>query len=117
VGNSEQKSGPDPGATTHSTTAVAETRDRFELALEGARPNPAHGGSMNVWFTLASREAATLELIDIAGRRVARRQVGALGPGPHLVTLGPSLRLKSGLYFLRLVQGERALTTRVVSML
>jgi hypothetical protein len=108
---------PDPGAQTYSiygTTGV-EAPAVWALALEGARPNPARG-MISVGFTLPSSERATLELIDIAGRRVARREVGSLGPGRHVVQLGGSPRLRSGLYFLRLIQGERVLKARVVLM-
>jgi len=65
-----------------------------------------------VWFTLPSRERAVLEVMDIAGRRVLRREVGSLGPGRHLVDLSASLRAP-GLYFLRLAQGGQLLRARV----
>ena len=82
------------------------------LALAGARPNPTTG-PIQVWLTLPSRERATLDLLDVAGRRVARREVGQLGPGTHLVTLTPSPTPRAGLYFLRLTQGDRELKGRV----
>jgi hypothetical protein len=71
---------------------------------------------IHAWFTLPSRDPATLELIDIAGRRVVRHEVGAWGPGPQVLTLGASPRLTSGLYFLRLTQAGRVLNARVVLM-
>jgi hypothetical protein len=112
VGNMEAPPvNPDYDAQTLSTTGV-DPGLRWRLELGGARPNPARG-SIHVWFTLANRESATLELIDIAGRRVTRREVGSLGAGPHLVNLAASTRLQSGIYFLRLIQGERVLTARV----
>jgi hypothetical protein len=114
VGNIQPISG-NPDVTIASQVGV-ESPGSWTLALEGARPNPALGGSMNVWFTLASRASATLELIDIAGRRVLRRQVGDLGPGPHQVTLRASPGLRSGLYFLRLIQNDRVLSARLVLM-
>jgi hypothetical protein len=83
------------------------------LALEGAHPNPAFG-AIHVWFTLPSREAATIDVIDVSGRRVLRREVGGLGPGRHFFTLGSSPRLRPGLYFLRLSQGRLSLSRRVV---
>jgi hypothetical protein len=103
-----------PDAQTLSTTAV-EAPGFARLALAGARPNPARDGVLRVAFTLPSRERATLELIDIAGRRVASREVGALGPGPHELSFDRP-RLKAGLYFLRLSQAEHTLTGRVVMM-
>ena len=103
-----------PDAQTLSTTAVESAAD-LSLALHGAQPNPAIG-ILRVEFTLPSREAASLELIDIAGRRVLRREIGELGPGRHVVTLNPSPRLRAGLYFLRLAQGDRRLQSKVVIM-
>jgi hypothetical protein len=100
-----------PDAETFSRVAVEE-RTPLQFALMGAVPNPAVGG-VRVRFTLASGEPATLELIDIAGRRVVRREVGSLGPGQHVVALGTSPALRAGLYFLRLVQGGRVLHARV----
>jgi hypothetical protein len=109
-GNVEAAPGS-PDAETYSTTAAEEPR-AWRLGLAGARPNPARG-EMRVWLTLPSRQAATLELIDVAGRRVARREVGWLGPGTHVVVLDPGPRMRAGLYFLRLTQGGRVLTARV----
>jgi hypothetical protein len=70
-------------------------------------------GAVRLWFTLASGEQATLEVIDVMGRRVQRREVGALGPGRHSVTLGETPRLQTGLYFLKLAQGGEVRTARV----
>jgi hypothetical protein len=82
------------------------------LALEGARPNPSVG-TLHVRFTLPSREPATLELIDVAGRRVLRRDVGALGPGVHVVDIEEQRPLRPGLYFIRLAQAGREIAQRV----
>jgi hypothetical protein len=113
VGNMENPpTNPDFDTQTLSTTGVAPG-PTWTLALAGARPNPARG-TIHVSFTLANRDKATLEMIDVAGRRVERREVGTLGPGPHVVTLGGAPRLKSGIYFLRLTQGEDVLRSRVV---
>src|SRR5262249_23039465 len=99
VGN-VQSTPTNPDVTLSSQVAV-EGGPSWTLALEGARPNPAHG-TFEVAFTLPNREPATLELIDVAGRRVGRREVGMLGPGPHQATFATSPWLKSGIYFLRL---------------
>jgi hypothetical protein len=47
------------------------------------------------------------------GRRVFRREVGALGPGPHMVPIAAQPTLRAGLYFLRLSQGPQVLHARV----
>src|SRR4029453_10014398 len=102
-----------PDAQAFSTTAVEE--GTVQLALMGGQPNPARG-VLRVAFSLASKAPATLELIDIAGRRVVRREVSELGPGRHTLTLGSTPALKSGVYFVRLVQAEHTMEKRVVLM-
>jgi hypothetical protein len=82
-----------------------------ELGLSRVFPNPANAG-LYVSFALPSTAPATLELLDIAGRRVNARAVGSLGPGSHVVDLAERVRLASGLYFVRLSQGGRTLTAR-----
>jgi hypothetical protein len=96
---------------TFSRVSVDAT-DGVQLALEGAHPNPVTGPA-RVWFTLPSRERATLEVMDIAGRRLLRREVGTMGPGRHSVDVTAAAR-RPGLYFLRLAQGNRTLRARMV---
>lgn len=85
----------------------------FALELAGARPNPA-AGEMWVDFALPRGETARLELLDIAGRRVAAREVGDLGAGRHRVRLGEGLRLAPGVYVIRLVTVGRAITRKAL---
>lgn len=85
----------------------------FELALADPRPNPSHG-SVSMGFTLAGGTAASLVVIDAGGRVVLRRDVGSLGPGPHVVALGDGPRLRPGLYVVRLAEGGRARSRRIV---
>ncbi len=84
-----------------------------ELALGGVRPNPA-SGELAVEFSLPDGAPARLEAYDLAGRRVAVREVGPLGGGSHVVRLGERRRLSPGVYQLRLSRGERVLTARAV---
>jgi hypothetical protein len=83
------------------------------LALAGAWPNPILGGPMSVQFTLATSAPAALELFDLAGRRVAARDVGSLGAGRHSVELAPAHRLAPGIYLVRLTQGDGSRVARV----
>jgi hypothetical protein len=99
---------PWKGAVTSVPQAPA-----IGLALRGFEPNPARG-VLETAFTLATQERATLELFDIAGRRLAVRDVGGLGPGSHRVTLAEDIPVRSGLYTLRLTQGGRMVVTRGV---
>jgi hypothetical protein len=110
IGNVESPPGT-PDATTLSRTAV-EGPGSWKLVLDGAQPNPAKG-TINVRFTLPSSKTATLEVIDVAGRRVLRREVGGLGPGHHVMALTASQSLRTGVYLLRLVQGSVTLSSRV----
>jgi hypothetical protein len=101
-----------PDAQTFSSVAVGDPRVAWTLGLAGAVPNPARG---QVWasIVLANAAPATLELMDVAGRRVFRREVGALGAGPHVVPIAAQPTLRAGLYFLRLSQGPQVLHARV----
>ncbi len=89
------------------------TAENLRFALDGVRPNPALGGQLTVSFVLPSAVSAKVELLDIAGRRVAEHEVGSLGPGRHAVDLTANTRLAPGVYFVRLRQGESLLATRV----
>jgi hypothetical protein len=77
------------------------------LDLAPPRPNPA-SDALTVSFVLPVRGPATLEVLDVAGRRLRSRDVGALGPGRHTVKLELDARIPPGIYFVRLTQGGRA---------
>jgi hypothetical protein len=83
------------------------------LELAGARTNPVSGRAVRVGFVLPGAEAAQLELFEVTGRRVAAREVGALGAGAHEVDLAERGRIRPGLYFVRLRQGARQKLARV----
>jgi len=93
---------------------VWATASRPHLTLEGILPNPTTNGRITVAFVLPTDDAASLELLDIAGRRVASRDVGSLGRGRHQVTLEGSARLAPGVYLVRLVQAQSSRTMRAV---
>ena len=84
------------------------------LALDPMRPNPSRGGPLTVQFTLASAGAASIELFDVAGRRMAAREVSSLGVGRHALDLREGRRLAPGLYLVALRQGTSVRVTRVV---
>ena len=83
------------------------------FGLEGARPNPAE---RDLWvsFVLPNASPGTLSLVDVTGRVARAMNVGSLGPGRHLVNLGNGQRFTPGVYLVRLVQGARVATRRVV---
>ena len=83
------------------------------LALDPVRPNPARGGAPTIGFALPSAAPATLELLDVAGRRVATCDLASVGAGHHVRTLAGGTRLEPGLYFVRLRQGAEIRSARV----
>ena len=95
------------------TRVPVDVPDAVQLAIAGSIPNPARG-DLVLAFTLTDRSAATLELFDVTGRRVLRREVGGLGIGSHRMALGTGRRLDPGVYFVRLTQRERSVTARTV---
>ena len=97
---------------THGETWV-DVPSRNRLALAGTRPHPAGTGAL-VMLSLPRRAPARLDVLDIAGRRVVSREVGALGPGTHAVRIAELDRLPAGVYLLRLVQGSESVTGRMV---
>jgi hypothetical protein len=81
------------------------------FALHGLQNNPAVGDIVVV-FSLPDARAATLELLDITGRRVVSQDVGSLGLGRHTVTLGAGTHYAPGVYLVRLNQAGRSVTVR-----
>ena len=95
-----------------ATLPVVEPPAVAMMSLRGATPNPASAGRFVVRFTLRDGSAARLDLIDIAGRVVRTRDVGAMGPGSHALDLGAGEALRPGVYFIRLRQAGQELRTR-----
>ena len=84
----------------------------LELALAGFRPNPAVRNA-SIAFRLGSSSPARLEVIDIAGRTVFTREVGALGAGSHVESIGS---VGTGVYVLRLTQDGHMVSTKATLM-
>lgn len=102
----------DYALTTPSGGADVNQVARDDFALRAVRPNPSMGDRLEVEFALARSGPASLELLDVAGRRVVGREVGQLGAGPHSVDLAAGRRLVEGVYIVRLSQDGRASTTK-----
>jgi hypothetical protein len=58
--------------------------------------------------------SATLELIDIGGRVVLRREVGSLGMGRHVVRLNDGAPVHPGAYWLRLTHDGQSLKAKAI---
>jgi hypothetical protein len=76
-----------------------------------ALDNPASGGTVRVMFALPAPGTASLEVLDVRGRRVARER-GMFDVGTHTVTLARGLR--RGIYLVRLTHGGRSVTCKAV---
>ena len=102
------------GAAGDTTGTTWVTVPAAELAL-AAWPNPAIGGRVRLGLTLLDGSPASLEVVDIGGRVVARRAIQPGSGGPMLVDLGGS-RLAAGVYHVRLRQGALQRSMRLVVM-
>ncbi len=96
------------GLTIPNVTGV-ETHSGAEFSL---RPTFNPGSSLDFSVTLPDGGSARLDVIDVTGRTVSSRDVGALGAGPHRVNLSSAKSFTPGVYFVRLSRGNQVLTTR-----
>jgi hypothetical protein len=83
------------------------------FALAGVRPNPSRGERLRVVFSLPDAAPARLDLLDVGGRVLARREFAALGAGEHTLDLSAGLHLTSGIYLVRLTRGASVRVVRV----
>ncbi len=100
-----------PARVLAETWVDVPAQARF--ALRGVLANPT-SGPLRVAFELTGRGAATLELFDVGGRRVASRNAGALGAGPHELDLSAGQRFAPGVYVVQLREGTAVCRTRAV---
>jgi PKD repeat protein len=80
------------------------------LELLGVRPDAA---SLAVRLSLPQGESARLEVLDIAGRVLSRRDLGSLSPGVHEERVTLDHRPSPGIYFVRLIQGANFASRKV----
>ena len=99
------------GATQTTAETWLEIPAVARFALHGVRPNPTRG-SFEVSFELPDAAPATLDVLDISGRRVESRGVGLLGAGSQAITLGGREPLPAGIYIVRLTRSGRSLATK-----
>jgi len=111
-----------PPATSTATIATASQSATSEsapnvprvLAVSPSGANPASGRSLVVDVALPTAAPARLEMLDVMGRVVAERDLGALGTGRHAVDLSAGLRaFAPGVYLVRVTQGGDARVARV----
>jgi hypothetical protein len=97
-------------ATTASAPPLARPGE-LRLELNGANPGR---GPLALTFELSDRLPARLDLVDVAGRLVASRDLDEFGPGRHGLLLPETVRLGSGLYWVRLHSGQRQIVRMAV---
>ncbi|MEQ1831988.1 MAG: hypothetical protein ABL977_02950 [Candidatus Eisenbacteria bacterium] len=115
LGGNAELPPPSPDAVTLARLLAVDTAHPVELTLERPLSNPTRG-PLDVRFSLPSADAATLELLDVTGRRILGSDVGAGGAGSHQVRLVPPHTVAPGLYWLRLRQGGQVRLARVVML-
>lgn len=82
--------------------------------LSLASANPSRGEGISVRFTLRGGESASIDVMDITGRRMLTRTLDSFGHGSHTVGLLSGAGVAPGLYLVRLREGNAVCTTRVV---
>jgi VCBS repeat protein/FG-GAP repeat protein len=100
--------------TSTPSVAVQTPPITTHFALS-ATPNPA-SGPWSVSFSLPGSGPAHLEVIDLAGRIVAKREVGHFGAGTHVLALPETGSLPTGVYFLRLTRGTQTQVAKVCAI-
>jgi hypothetical protein len=87
------------------------------ISMSPARPNP-FSGSTTVDLFLPRSSPVSLEIYDVAGRRVRMLVSGSLGPGRHTIIWdginSAGVEVSPGIYFARLISGKHHLTGKVV---
>jgi flagellar hook assembly protein FlgD len=87
--------------------------------MSPASPNP-FSGSTTIQLLLPRTSPVSLEIYDVAGRRVRTLVSGTLGPGRHTIAWdglnSAGSEVSQGIYFLRLISGGRRLTGKVVML-
>lgn len=108
--------GPSVLVAPNGVTAAGDDLPRA-VALALASPNPVRGEAL-LRIELPEAAAVALEVYDAAGRRVRTLARGVLAAGSTNVRWGGERdngrTAGAGLYFVRLVTGDRTLTERVV---
>jgi hypothetical protein len=101
------------GQLLHVGFVEVTTPRGADLAMLGFFPNPSRDGAPRVAFVLPVAGEATLELLDIGGRRVAEHRFDRLEAGAHQWDVSRDARLAPGVYVSRVTQGGRSMSRRV----
>jgi len=86
------------------------------LSLVATRGSVVRGGALDFAIVVPGSGVATLELVDIRGRRVARLEIVGTEGETRTVTLEPDPSAGPGLYFARLSDGRSSIVRRIVRL-
>ncbi|MGD1047641.1 MAG: T9SS type A sorting domain-containing protein [Candidatus Krumholzibacteriaceae bacterium] len=93
------------------------TTPRLPMTLYQNVPNPFNPSTV-IRFYLPEKGPATLDIYDVAGKRVARLVEGTMGIGYHQIGWdgrnGDGTACASGVYFCRLKAGGKSVTNKIV---
>lgn len=98
---------------------VRRPRADLRLGIRAVAPNPARGAA-RIDFETPARGAVALEIVDVGGRRVARRDAGMVERGPGSIAWDgrddAGRPVAPGLYLVRLTIGDATATDRVLML-
>lgn len=86
------------------------------VALASAGANPSRDGRTRVRFSLYGGEPASIDVLDITGRRIDSQPVGQLGAGAHEIELASLAGAAPGVYLVCLREGVRTQSTRIARL-
>ena len=98
------------GRETYFGATSAIVPAGVELAVRAISPQFA-AGQLALWCSVPGPGRARLEVVDVAGRKVAERELDWTAAGAMQVSISPAPA--SGLYFARLSHAGRSVRTRV----
>ncbi len=118
-----------PSLQRHARSAQALADHGYDLAVVDVPPqgtgtriaispsiNPTSAGGIEFVIELPSPGEAMVELLDLAGRRVAHEILGSLSAGTHRVAFTPRAGLAPGVYLVRFLHASGTAGTRVVRL-
>jgi len=83
------------------------------LALRAPRPNPT-SRDLVLDFSLPEAGDASIEILDLGGRRVFTRTLGGLEAGTHVLRLGRVSGLEAGMHFVRIRQASASASAKFI---
>ncbi|MGA2506244.1 MAG: right-handed parallel beta-helix repeat-containing protein [Chitinispirillaceae bacterium] len=92
------------------------------VAAESARPAPVqqgiflHGGRVEVCYFLAMQERVEIDLLSMAGRKLASIKHGIEQAGMHTVTWAQERQTTPAVFLLRVKFGDRTMVKKIISI-